>query len=351
MMNAEHAAGETAGSPSAGQATGITATPNPLAPFLDEQGYLILDGALATELERRGADLHDALWSAKLLIEDPGLITQVHLSYLSAGADVISTASYQATVQGFLSRGFSSDEGARLLRLSVELAVKARDRFWADEANRKGRLRPLVAASIGPYGAYLANGSEYTGDYGLSEPELVEFHCPRMEILAGTQTDLFAFETIPSLVEARAIAALLRDYPDKRAWIAFSCRDGQHVCHGERLSECASVADASPEIIAAGINCTAPEYIASLIAEAVMGTGKPIVVYPNSGEGWDSAAGEWTGGAELMGIAAHAVTWHGAGANLIGGCCRTTPRDIAALRFALQAASPPSAPPNRAGAA
>ncbi|MFN2200253.1 MAG: homocysteine S-methyltransferase [Caldilineaceae bacterium] len=340
MTNVEDAREEAALSRSSLLAAGVSPDANPLAPFLNEQGYLILDGALATELERKGADLRDALWSAKLLIEDPGLIKQVHQSYLYAGADVISTASYQATVQGFLARGLTSKEAERLLRLSVKLAVEARDAFWADAANRIERLRPLVAASIGPYGAYLANGAEYTGDYGLSEAELVEFHRTRVEILADTQADLFAFETIPSLAEARAIVALLRDFPDKRAWIAFSCRDGRHVCHGERLSVCTAVADASPQIMATGINCTAPEYIDSLIAEAALGTAKPIVVYPNSGEGWDSAAGEWTGGTELREIAAHAVAWHGAGANLIGGCCRTTPDDIAALRLVMRAALP-----------
>ncbi len=158
---------------------------NPFERFLGDGGVVILDGALATELEQRGANLNDALWSARILLEDPDLIRQVHYDYLVAGADVITTASYQATFEGFARRGLDHEQAAELMRLSVRLALEARDAFWAEPANRAGRVRPLVAASVGPYGAYLADGSEYRGDYGLSVAELMDFHRPRMAVLAA----------------------------------------------------------------------------------------------------------------------------------------------------------------------
>jgi homocysteine S-methyltransferase len=309
---------------------------NPLAPFFAQQGYVVIDGALASELERHGADLRDPLWSAKLLLEDPDLIGSVHTAYLHAGADVIATASYQATVEGFISRGLSANEAEDLLRLSVTLATDARDEFWAVEKNRRGRLRPLVAASIGPYGAYLANGSEYRGDYGLSEEELIAFHRPRVEILSETQADLLAFETIPSLVEGSAIIRLLNDVSSIPAWLAFSCRDGERVSHGEPLAECAAIAEECQAVVAVGVNCTAPCFIEPLIAAARKATTKPIIVYPNSGEGWDSRAGAWTASPHTDRIGALATTWRRAGADIIGGCCRTTPEDIAEVRAAMQ---------------
>ena len=222
---------------------------DPLAEILNKQGFVVLDGALATELERHGADLNDALWSAKILMEAPGLIRAVHADYLRAGADVITTASYQATLPGFLARGLSRENAIELLKLSVELAVDARDEFWAIDENRVGRIRPLVAASIGPYGAFLADGSEYKGMYNLTEDELIEFHRPRMEILAAADADLMAFETVPSIVEGRAILRLLAEFAGCRAWITFSCRDGHHVSSGELFADFVSLADRSEQIL------------------------------------------------------------------------------------------------------
>ena len=194
---------------------------------------MILDGALATELERHGCDLHDPLWSARALIEAPHLIKRVHADYFAAGADCAITATYQATFEGFARRGFTEAEAADLMRSAVRLAVEARDEFWADPAHRVGRPKPLIAASIGSYGAYLADGSEYSGDYGLTEQELIDFHRPRMAVLAATEADLFACETIPCQVEAQALAHLLAEFPERVAWISFSARDGAHTCHGE----------------------------------------------------------------------------------------------------------------------
>lgn len=306
-------------------------TADPIARILADHPLLILDGALATELERHGCDLLDPLWSAKVLIEAPQLIKQVHAAYFAAGADCAITATYQATFQGFARRGLSAAESADLLRLAVRLAVEARDEFWADPANRRGRPRPLVAASIGPYGAFLADGSEYTGDYGLGESDLRDFHRPRMAVLAESGADLLACETIPCLLEAQALAALLGEFPGRTAWFTFSARDGAHVCHGERLADCAAWLDPHRQVAAIGVNCTAPRHIADLVAAARAATSKPVVVYPNSGESYKADDNTWSGPAEVGTFAAQARTWYERGARLIGGCCRTTPDDIREL--------------------
>ena len=197
---------------------------NPITPFIERQGALVLDGGLATELERRGADLSDVLWSARLLADDPALIRQVHLDYYWAGADCCTSASYQATVPGFMARGLSDGDARALIRRSVTLAAEARDAFWAAGPHRR-RLRPLVAASVGPYGAYLADGSEYIGDYDLDEAGLLEFHRERWALLASSGADLLACETIPSFAEARALADLLAQTAGAWGWVRLPFRD------------------------------------------------------------------------------------------------------------------------------
>ena len=268
---------------------------NPIASILRDYPLIVLDGALATELERRGCDLRDPLWSAKVLLEAPELIRQLHLDYLLAGADGVITASYQASVEGFTRRGLAPSEALALIQRSVYLAREARDAFWADPAHRVGRPRPFVAASVGPYGAILADGSEYRGDYGLDEAALIEFHRPRLAALLAAEPDILACETLPRLLEAQALVRLLAEFPEASAWISFSARDGIHTCHGERLTDCAAALDACPQVIAIGVNCTAPQYIPALIDAIRAATNKPIVVYPNSGEVYDSARRCWQG--------------------------------------------------------
>jgi homocysteine S-methyltransferase len=301
---------------------------NPIAAILAEYPAVVLDGALATELERRGCDLHDPLWSARVLIEAPEAIRAVHADYFAAGADCAITASYQATIEGFRRRGLDEAAAAELMRRSVRLAAEGRDAFWANPANRAGRPRPFVAASVGPYGAFLHDGSEYRGDYGLSEEELVTFHRPRMALLVEAGAEMLACETIPCLIEAQAIARLLPEFPGVSAWMSFSARDGAHTCHGEPIAECAALLDRHPQIAAIGVNCTPPQYIESLIRNIRGATTKPIVVYPNSGEQYDGATGNWSGEAAGEGFAGEARAWHAAGAQVIGGCCRTTPAFI-----------------------
>ncbi len=304
---------------------------NPLDPFLAADGSLVVDGALATELERRGCDLRDPLWSAKVLLERPELIRQVHADYFAAGADCAISASYQASFAGLAARGLDADGAAALMRLAVALAAEARDAFWADPAHRAGRIRPLIAASVGPYGAVLADGSEYRGDYALGEDALLAWHRPRMAVLADAGADLLACETVPCLAEASALARLLPEFPHVRAWVSFSAKDGAHTCHSEPIGACAALLDAVPQVVAIGINCTAPQHIASLVAAIRAASAKPIVVYPNSGETYAADDGGWRGAASQVPFAEQARGWHAAGARLIGGCCRTTPDDIAAL--------------------
>ena len=293
----------------------------------------MLDGGLATAMESRGADLDDELWSAKMLIDAPEMIRQVHADFLKAGADIIATASYQASFEGFAQAGYGHGQAESLMRLSVDLALLAREAFWAHDENRRKRIRPLVAASIGPYGACLHDGSEYHGNYGLEKDALIDFHRPRMQVLADTGADLFAFETIPSLLEAEALLELMQEFPEKCAWLSFSCRDGKHVSHGERFSACAALADNSEQIVGVGLNCTAPEYATDLLKSA-HGITTPLVVYPNSGEQWNPDGNQWSG--EVC-ATLPVEDWYDAGARLIGGCCRTSIDEIASMHTRLTA--------------
>jgi homocysteine S-methyltransferase len=309
--------------------------PRPLDALIAAQPVVILDGALATELQRRGADLNDELWSAKCLIEQPQLIRAVHRDYLEAGADVVTTATYQATFQGFSRRGISRQAAAELLRDAVALAVSARDEFWARlcaEDSSGNRQRPLVAASVGPYGALLADGSEYRGHYAVSEAELAEFHLPRLDVLANCGPDLLAFETIPCLAEALVLARLLERYPHMSAWVSFSCRDDLHNAQGEDVAPCAAALDSHPQIAALGVNCSRPDNIGPLLRRMRARTGKPLLAYPNSGEDYDSTTKAWRGHAQQKPFAEQSLEWYAAGARILGGCCRTTPADIGALR-------------------
>ncbi|ASU84209.1 homocysteine S-methyltransferase [Nocardiopsis gilva YIM 90087] len=288
---------------------------------LDDRDVLVLDGGLATRLEDLGCDLSDELWSARLLMDDPDLIRRAHGDFFAAGADVAITASYQASVPALTRRGLSVGEAADLIRRSVALAAEARDDHGAGQ----------VAASVGPYGAYLANGAEYAGAYDLDEDGLAAWHRDRWHILADSGADLLACETIPSYAEARALARLLAETPEVRAWVSFSCRDGGHISDGTPLADCAALFSGLDAVIAVGANCTAPRYIPSLIREAAT-SGTAVVVYPNSGETWDAENRRWTGWSDPVGFGAEARDWHAAGARLVGGCCRTTPDHIREIR-------------------
>jgi homocysteine S-methyltransferase len=280
-------------------------------------GALVLDGGLASELERRGADLRDRLWSARLLLEDPDLIRAVHADYFAAGADVAISASYQASFEGFAERGLSHEQAAGLMRRSVELAREA-----------AGNDR-IVAASVGPYGAVLADGSEYVGRYGLSVRELIEFHAPRIDVLLEAGPDLLAIETIPSILEAEALVTILEGLPDVSAWISFSCSDAVHISDGTPFADAAALAASSPRVVAVGVNCSPPVHLPALLSSIRVDT--PLLAYPNVGSTWDAVAKSWILEGPRPDFGAAAAEWRAAGARIVGGCCGTTPEDIRAI--------------------
>ncbi len=286
-------------------------------------GTVVLDGGLSNQLESVGHDLSDELWSARLLAEDPEAIVQAHLGYFEAGADVAITSSYQATFEGFARRGIGRERAAELLALSVELGREA-----ARRARAAGVERQLwVAASVGPYGAMLADGSEYRGRYGLTVDELERFHRPRLEVLAAARPDVLALETVPDADEARELlrAASGLGVP---AWLSYSVA-GDRTRAGQPLDEAFALAADVDEIIAVGVNCCAPDDVDHAVGTAARVTGKPVVVYPNSGEAWDAEARAWTGRSTFT--AEQVTGWQRAGARLIGGCCRVGPDVITAL--------------------
>ena len=303
---------------------------NPLTAILAEHPFVLLDGAMATELEARGCDLADSLWSAKVLMENPQLIYDVHLDYFRAGAQVAITASYQATPDGFAARGLDEAQSRSLIGKSVELARQARESYLAENPTAKGLL---IAGSVGPYGAYLADGSEYRGDYQRSAQVFQEFHRPRVEALLEAGVDLLACETLPSFAEIRALAQLLAQYPVAQAWFSFTLRDSQHLSDGTPLCDVLSLLADYPQIVAVGINCIALENTTDALSYLHSQTPLPLVVYPNSGEHYDALTKTWHHHGEACAtLEGYLPQWLAAGAKLIGGCCRTTPKDIAALK-------------------
>lgn len=296
---------------------------NPVAELLAQRDALILDGALATELEARGCDLNDELWSAKTLIEQPDAIFQVHLDYFRAGADVAITASYQATPLGLAKLRYSAEQASMLIRKSVELAQQAREAASAVEA------RPLlIAGSVGPYGAYLADGSEYTGDYSLPLDEMKDFHRLRVQTLVDAGVDVLACETIPSFEETKALLSLLEEFPGTTAWFSFTLSDEAHLPDGSPLQSVCTLLRASQQVAAVGVNCVPRNLVAGALKN-LAASEKPLLAYPNSGEVWDAKSKTWSGeGAEAASLHELVTQWRAAGARLIGGCCRTAPSDV-----------------------
>jgi homocysteine S-methyltransferase len=293
----------------------------PFDAILAARAAVLFDGALATELERRGCDLSSHLWSARLIADDPEAIIGVHLDHLRAGADVVSSASYQASRLGFAKLGLSSAEADARLGRAVELAHEATRRHGSG----------LVAASLGPYGAVLADGSEFTGDYPLTVDELVAFHVPRVEAVLRARPHLVLFETLPSMAECEAVARVAAAFTDVPFMASFSAKAGG-LSHGEAFADVVARLDEVPNVVAVGLNCTAPEHVTPLLR-----TARPrrvlLAASPNAGETWDAVGRRWTGRpARGDDFAAQVAGFLEAGARIVGGCCRTTPADIAAAR-------------------
>ncbi|MGA9060291.1 MAG: homocysteine S-methyltransferase [Terracidiphilus sp.] len=306
------------------------------------RGVHVIDGGLASELEYRGANIDGPLWSAQVLEDEPDIVAAVHHAFIDAGAQCIATCSYQVSRMGYAEVGMPAELADAALLRSVELARSVAAEF-------PGR-KVLVAGSLGPYGAALHNGGEYHGNYDCCYADLVRFHRERIEVFAGATgpqapdllhvsgqrspvggPDLLAFETFPSLEEVRAVCEALAPWPALRAWFSFSCRDDKHVSHGERVADCAALVATFPQTVAIGVNCVPPKWIPSLIGELRAASDKPVIVYPNSGEGWDSARRCWTGVSDPADFGGMAAEWFKAGAQMVGGCCRTRPAHIAAV--------------------
>jgi homocysteine S-methyltransferase len=287
---------------------------------------VVLDGGLSTALEQQGADLSGALWTARLLGEEPERIAEVHRAYFLAGAQVATTASYQASIEGLVAAGYDEEEARRLITLSVTIAKDVRDELAETQPGL------LVAASVGPYGAFLADGSEYTGNYGVPKARLREFHAPRLELLAAAGPDLLAVETIPDTDEAEVLVELLDDI-DVPAWFSYSVKGGTTNA-GQPLTAAYALLSGSRSIVAAGVNCSDQSDVLGAVRAAVAATALPAVAYPNRGGSWDSEAKQWSYGdaldLELV------EEWLAAGAGFVGGCCGTGPSDIGALADRVQ---------------
>lgn len=294
---------------------------------------LILDGGLATELEARGHVIDTALWSAELLSSRPGALVDAHRAFLDAGAEVVISASYQMSRQGLVELGMGGEQLEELLKRSVDLAAQARDEFWA--SSEQGSAKPLIAASVGPFAAALADGSEYHGRYTVDRAHLRSFHRSRLEALDESGADWLACETIPNRSEAEVLADLLVGC-ETPSWISFACRDAEHLNDGSSLAEAAQLFADHSTVRTVGVNCTAPEHVEAAIE--VLRQAAPhklVAVYPNSGECFETTTRSWSGTAEARALAELALRWRAAGADWIGGCCRVTPAHIRAMAVAL----------------
>lgn len=299
---------------------------NPIKTLLEQKKHIVIDGALASELQRRGCDLNDSLWSAKVLIEQPELIQQVHYDYFVAGADCAITASYQATPMGFASKGIELEESIKLIKTSVKLAQQAKMQYLNDLKQDKALL---IAGSVGPYGAYLANGSEYTGDYQLSESEFIAFHKDRVAALIDVGVDILACETMPSFLEIKALAKLIQQFPMVNCWFSLTLKDQKHISDGTPLTEVIEYLNSIEQIVSVGINCIALEKVTPALEVLSKLTSKPLIVYPNSGEQYDPTTKQWHKNHDHNCTFTNQLdVWINLGAKLIGGCCQTTPDDI-----------------------
>jgi len=291
---------------------------------------MVLDGALATELEKRGLDLNSSLWSASIISGSPESIRDVHLDYLNCGADIITTASYQASMKGLCEFGYERDEARSIIRRSVEIAREALEIYNEMTMNEE---RPrLIAGSAGPFGAYLADGSEYSGSYSMENSDYAGFHRERIEILCEEGVDLLAFETFPRIDEAFSVyEMMMKDFPLMPFWISFTTPDGEKTGAGHVLSEFVSAVEISENFLGPGINCSHPCHVEKFLKTLSVTYDGKYIVYPNSGEGFDIENRNWTGTGDLKVFEDSILKWYRMGAHIIGGCCRTGPDTISLI--------------------
>lgn len=308
--------------------------------LLEKRKIIILDGALGTELESRGYDVSGKLWSAQYLLDQPQIIQNVHESYVRAGSDIITTSSYQASIPAFIEAVLTPEKGYDLLKETVFLAQDAIKDVWKELSpeEQKERSYPLVAGSVGPYAAYLADGSEYTGNYQLNEAEFRDFHRPRIQALLEAGCDLLAIETIPNGSEVAAILRLLaEEFPQAEAYLSFVAQSETAISDGTKIEELGNLAQESPQVLAVGFNCTAPHLIAPLLDGLGQVCDKPLLTYPNSGETYNGLTKTWHNNPEQeRSLLENSKLWQNQGVLLFGGCCRTRPEDIAQLAKGLK---------------
>ena len=302
--------------------------------LLEKQEIIILDGALGTELERQGYDVSGRLWSAKYLLENPQIIQDLHEDYVRAGSNIITTSSYQASIPAFVEAGLSLDKADDLLKETVFLAQAAVKNVWQGlSLDEQQRSYPLIAGSVGPYAAFLADGSEYTGAYHLSEKEFKDFHRPRIQALLDAGCDLLALETIPNGAETKALVHLLsEEFPQVEVYLSFTAQTVSAISDGTLIEEVGRLAQSSPQVLAVGFNCTAPHLIAPLLEKLKQVCDKPLLAYPNSGEIYNVATNTWQDNPEQqLCLTDYSQLWKKQGVQLFGGCCRTRPEDIRQL--------------------
>jgi homocysteine S-methyltransferase len=283
----------------------VTECIDPPAGLLDPP-FTVVDGGLSTALEELGHHLDGALWTAQAVIDRPELIVAAHRRFVEAGADVVITSSYQASVDGFVRAGLDAAAARAALASTTELARRSGARF--------------VAASVGPFGAYLADGSEYRGTYAASWDEVRAYHRGKLEVLADTGADVIGVETIPTLTEAEIVLDELARLGSPPAWLTFTCADAARTCGGEPLADVIAAVERAPSLVAVGVNCTDPRYVTPLLVAARAAIDLPFVVYPNHGRAWDAEAKCWIGDGDAD-LAERAQEWVALGARLIGGCC------------------------------
>jgi homocysteine S-methyltransferase len=309
--------------------TGPLPTDGPPRHLAPQGEVVVLDGGLATTLEAAGHDLSGPLWSARLLAEDPGAIVAANQAFLAAGAEVVTTASYQLSATGVRSIGGDVRDVDRLLERSVSLAREAIAGHFADQPDG-GRRPPRVAASVGPYGAVLADGSEYRGGYGRFVEELIDFHAARLAALVAAGPDLLAVETIPSGTELEAIAQVLAEV-DVPAWVSVTVGpDGTTTPEGQPLGEALAPVLEVAAVVAVGVNCCPPSVATRALETIARSCEHPLVVYPNAGDTWDAQSRGWRPGAGGD-VRGELPRWLAAGAQMIGGCCGTGPEHLARL--------------------
>ncbi|WP_169251519.1 homocysteine S-methyltransferase [Brevibacterium sp. 'Marine'] len=294
-----------------------------------EAAPIVIDGGLGSAAEDRGIDLDHALWSAELIRREPDILLAVHTAFADAGARILTTASYQATPLGFAEAGISAEEGSRIIGESVRIARSA-----APDSH------VLVAGSVGPYGAALGDGAEYSGDYHLSFEEYTAFHRPRIDALAEAGADLLAVETQPRLDEIAAIIDLVEE-TGLPAWVTVTLQTGTHTTadakiptlpDGSSLADLAEAVTASASVKAVGVNCVRPSLVTPALEALSQHTDLPLIAYPNSGETYDADAMAWRSHGAEAGVGSWPVeTWTRLGARITGGCCRVRPEDIAEL--------------------